>query len=168
LFPGKQGFRGIRLGAIVDQNVSIQDVQPTFDRRFRQMQGVRDQITKVQARLESPSLTTAQRNELENQLVAFRHQLVVLQKQQSALQKLTGFATVELDLRTGDKQVVVPTEPSRIGMALHRSGQILADEAKVLVYILVVGAPFFVLGAFMLGGLRLRRRRDEQRLLATS
>ena len=53
-------------------------------------------------------------------------------------------------------------------MALHRSGQILADEAKVLVYILVVGAPFFVLGAFMFGGLRLRRRRDEQRLLATS
>src|SRR5262249_47772453 len=29
------------LGAIVDQQVSIQDVQPQLDKRFRQMQGVR-------------------------------------------------------------------------------------------------------------------------------
>ncbi len=49
------------------------------------------------------------------------------------------YATVSLDLRSKEKAVVVPHEPGRIGRALHRSGQIVADEAKVLVYVLVVG-----------------------------
>ena len=92
----------------------------------------------------------------------------MLQKQQAALQRQTSYATVSLDLRTRDKAVVVPHEPGRIGRALHRSGQIVADEAKVLVYVLIVGAPFFVLGAVALGGLSVRRRRREERLLATS
>ena len=97
-----------------------------------------------------------------------RRQLVVLQREQSALLRQTSYATVSLDLRTGQKAVVVPGKPSRIGRALHRSGQILVDEAKVILYVLIVGAPIFVLLAVGLGALRLRRRRDEARLLATS
>ena len=156
------------LGTIVDQHVSIQDVQPTVDTRFRQMQGTRDAIAKLQAKLESPMLSTTQRTELENELVSVRRQLVVLQREQSALLRQTSYATVSLDLRTGQKAVVVPGKPSRIGRALHRSGQILVDEAKVILYVLIVGAPIFVLLAVGLGALRLRRRRDEARLLATS
>jgi hypothetical protein len=38
----------------------------------------------------------------------------------------------------------------------------------VLVYVLVVGMPLFVLAAFLLGGLRVRRRHDEQRTLANA
>ncbi|HEY7604279.1 MAG TPA: DUF4349 domain-containing protein [Gaiellaceae bacterium] len=156
------------LGRILDQHVSIRDVQPQVDRRFRLLQAQRDAIAKLQARLESPSLTPAERIRLENRLVAARRQLVVLQKEQAALQRETAFATVSLDLRSQDKAVVVPHEPGRIGRALHRSGEILAEEAKVLVYVLVVGAPFFVLGAAAVGGLSVRRRRREERLLATS
>ena len=156
------------LGTIVDQHVSIQDVQPTVDRQFRQMQGMRDAIAKLQARLESPNLTSAQRAELENQLVSVRRQLVLLQKQQAALLRQTSYATVSLDLRTKQKAAVVPATPSRIGRALHRSGQILVDEVKVLLYVLIVGAPIFVLLGLAFGGLRMRRRRDEARLLATS
>jgi hypothetical protein len=156
------------LGQILDQHVSIQDVQPQVDRRFRQLQTQRDLIAKLQAQLESPSLTSADRTELENRLVAARRQLVLLQKQQAALQRQTSYATVSLDLRSRDKAIVVPHEPGRIGRALHRSGQIVGEEAKVLVYVLVVGAPFFVLGAAAIGGLSFRRRRREDRLLATS
>ena len=156
------------LGQILDQHVSIRDVQPQVDRRFRQLQAQRDLIAKLQAQLESPSLASAERTELENRLVAARRQLVLLQKQQAALQRQTSYATVSLELRTKDKAVVVSHEPGRIGRALHRSGQIVADEGKVLVYVLVVGAPFFVLGAVALGGFSVRRRRREERLLATS
>jgi hypothetical protein len=156
------------LGQILDQHVSIRDVQPQVDRRFRQLQAQRDLIAKLQAQLESPSLTSAERAQLEARLVAARRQLVVLQKQQAAFARQTAYATVSLDLRTRDKAVVVPHEPGRIGRALHRSGQIVAEEAKVLVYVLVVGAPFFVLGAAAIGGLSIRRRRREERLLATS
>lgn len=155
------------LGRIVDQHVSIEDVQPTVDKRFRQMQARRDQITKLQARLQDQSLSSDERAALANQLVATQHALALLLKQAAALERQTSFATVELDLRQGDKAVVVPHDPGRIGRAFHRSGEILAEEAKVLVYILLVGAPFFVLGAFLLGGFRVRRRREAERLLAT-
>jgi uncharacterized protein DUF4349 len=155
------------LGEILDQHVSIQDVQPTVDRRFRQMQAVRDSIAKIQAKLESPTLTPDERAALENELVAERRQLVVLQKQQQALERRTNFATVELALRTADKAVVVPHHPGKIGRALDRAGSILLDELKVALYVLIVGAPLLALAALLLGGVRIRRRRDEARLLAS-
>jgi uncharacterized protein DUF4349 len=156
------------LGEIVDQHVSIKDVQPKVDAQFRRMQAQRDLIAKIQAKLESPSLSKADRAALEERLVAARRALVLMQRTQAALGRQTSYATVSLDLATGKKQSVVPSNPGRIGRALHRSGQILADEAKVLVYVLIVGAPFIVLGAFAYGGMRVRRRRSEERLLSTS
>ena len=156
------------LGEIVDQHVSITDVQPKVDAQFRRMQAQRDLITRLQAQLENPKLSQTDRAALENKLVAARRALVLMQRAQAALDRQTSFATVSLDLATVKKETVVPTDPGRIGRALHRSGQILADEAKVLVYVLIVGAPFFVLGAFAFGGMRVRRRRSEERLLSTS
>jgi len=156
------------LGEIIDQHVSIKDVQPKVDAQFRRMQAQRDAIAKIQAQLESPSLSKADRAALEDRLVAARRTLVVMQRAQTALERETSYATVSLDLATGKKQSVVPSDPGRIGRALHRSGQILADEAKVLVYVLIVGAPFIVLGAFAFGAMRVRRRRSEERLLSTS
>jgi Domain of unknown function (DUF4349) len=156
------------IGEILDQHVSIEDVQPQVDRRFRQMQAQRDAIAKLQAKLESPSLSPAERTVLENRLVAARRQLVALQRAQAALRRQTSYATVSLDLRSSAKAVAVPSEPGRIGRALHRSGEILADEVKILVYVLIVGAPFFVLGALAYVAARLRRRQSEARLLSTS
>jgi Domain of unknown function (DUF4349) len=156
------------LGEILDQHVSIKDAQPTVDRRFRQMQAVRDSIAKIQAKLESPSLSADERKALENELVAQRRRLVVLQRQQTALRRLTSYATVELALRSAGNAVVAPHDPNRIDRALDRAGSILLDEVKVLLYVLIVGAPLFALAALAFGGARLRRRRDEARLLASA
>ena len=156
------------LGEILDQHVSIQDVQPQLDKRFRAMQTLRDRIVKLQARLQSPTLSADERKILENELVSVRRQLVVLRREQTRLQRQTSFATVSIDLRSTDKAVAVPHDPGRIGRALDRSGSILLDEAKVAVYVLIVGAPLFVLLALGLGSLRVRRRRKETRLLSTS
>jgi Domain of unknown function (DUF4349) len=156
------------LGEILDQHVSIRDVQPTLDRRFRQMQAIRDSIARIQAKLESPTLTADERRALENELVAQRRRLVVLQKQQHALERQTSFATVELSLRTGDKEVVVPHHRGKIERTLDRAGSILLDEVKVALYVLIVGAPLLALAALLFGGVRIRRRRDEARLLASA
>ncbi len=155
------------LGRILDQHVSIRDVQPQLDRRFRQMQAERDTIAKLQARLESPDLSAADRAALENKLVAARRRLVVLRRAQAAEQRRVSYATVALDLHTAAAAVAPAHERGRIGRALHRSGQILGDEAKVLVYALVAGAPLLLLGAVWAGGIRVRRRRAEERLLAS-
>ena len=156
------------LGEILDQHVSIQDVQPQLDKRFRAMQTLRDRIVKLQAKLQDPTLSADERKALENELVSVRRQLVVLQREQTRLQRQTSFATVSIDLRSTDKAVAVPHDPGRIGRALDRSGSILLDEAKVAVYVLIVGAPLFALLALGLGSLRVRRRRSETRLLSTS
>jgi hypothetical protein len=156
------------LGEILDQHVSIRDVQPTVDRRFRQMQSIRDTIAKLQAKLQSPTLGADTRYALEQELVAQRRRLAVFQKQQAALRRLTSYATVQLALRAADKALVVPHRPKRIDRALDRSGSILVDEVKIVLYVLIVGAPFLVLAALAFGGLRLRRRRDEARLLASA
>ena len=100
------------LGQILDQHVSIRDAQPQLDRRFRVLQAQRDLIAKLQAKLESPSLTAAERARLENRLVAARRQLVVLEKQQAVLRRQTSYATVSLDLRSKEKAVVLPHEPA--------------------------------------------------------
>jgi hypothetical protein len=91
------------LGEILDQHVSIRDVQPAADRRLRQMQSVRDSIARIQAKLESPTLGADERKALENELVAQRRRFVDLQRRQAALRPLTSYATVELGLRTADK-----------------------------------------------------------------
>jgi hypothetical protein len=156
------------LGEILDQHVSIRDVQPQLDKRFRQLQAKRDRIAKLQARLESPTLSADERRALENELVAARRQLLVLQREQAALRRQTSFATVSVDLRTNSGAVAPPHRPGRIERALDRSGSILLDEAKVVVYVLIVGAPLLALAALALGALRLRRRRTEMRLLSTS
>jgi Domain of unknown function (DUF4349) len=156
------------LGEILDQHVSIQDVQPQLDRRFRAMQTLRDAIVKVQARLASPTLSADERGALENELVASRRQLLELQRVQARLQRQTSFATVSIALRSADKAVVVPHDAGRLGRALDRAGSILLDEAKVVVYVLIVGAPLFALLALVFGSLRVRRRRTEARLLSTT
>ena len=154
------------LGTILDQHVSIRDVQPQLDKRFRQMQSLRDAIAKLQAELESPNLSAAERTKLENELVAARRRLVVLQRTQAQQRRAASFATASLQLHTAGKAVAPPHEPGRIGRALHRSGSILLDELKVLVYVLIVGAPLLALAALAFGAARLRRRHVEARLLA--
>ena len=155
------------IGTILDQHVSIQDVQPQLDKRFRQMQSIRDQVAKIQAQLQSPTLSTSERTDLESQVVGARRQLLLLRKQQVQLQRQTSYSTVSIDLRTTARGAVVPSDPNRIRRALDRSGSILLDEVEVLVYVLLIGAPFVALAAFGLATLRVRRRRTETRLLST-
>jgi hypothetical protein len=156
------------LGTIVDQHVSIQDVQPQLDKRFRQMQTLRDTITKLQARLENPSLSVSERKALEDDLVAERRQLAALQQAQTRQQRQASFATVSLELRSAVAVAAKPDEPGRLGRALDRSGSILLDELEVVIYALIVGAPLLAIALLALVAARLWRRRTEARLLSTS
>jgi hypothetical protein len=154
------------LGTIVDQHVSIRDVQPQVDGRFRRLQALRDSIVRLQGRLENPALSAAERKTLEDRLVTARRRLVALRQEQARRQRETSFATVSLGLRSAAAAVAAPHEQGRIGRGLHRSGELLLDELRVLVYVLIVGAPLFLLAAAAFGAARVRRRRVEARLLA--
>jgi len=150
------------LGTILQQHVDAQDVQPRIDARFRQMQALRLQISKLQ-KLPVTDSTTAKISKLQRELR-------VLQADQARETREYSFATIALSLTSKQpaKPKPQPVPPSRIDRTLDRAGAILLDEAVVVLYVLIVGGPIALLAAFFLAGGRAVRRRGEARLLERS
>ena len=141
-------LRFSELGAILDQHVSVRDVQPGLDRRFARIAELRRMVPT----LSGDDLATAQA------------QLEALQAAQAREQRQASFATVSLDLTTAEKEVV-PTPPGRIERAFERASDVLAAEAVALVYAGVVAAPFILLGLVLVIAVRAARSRMDKRLL---
>jgi hypothetical protein len=154
------------LGAILDQHVSIQDVKPQVDARSRAIQGLREQIAGLKVKLAAAGLTAARRAALELRLTRTQGRLDALRLAQRQALTRASFATVSLDLRTKQAEVVAPSKPGRIGGALHEIGVVLVREAEILLYVLLIGGPFVVLAALLWLGRRSIRRRSEEHLLA--
>ena len=154
------------LGTILDDHVSVQDVQGQLDQRYLGIQNLKAKIAKLRAEIIDPSLTTSQRAALQAARAQRAAQLVKLQAQQQAQITRTSFATVALALQTKQAAAAVPSKPGRIGQALHNIGHVLVTELEILLYVLLIGAPFIVLTLLLWGGLRTWRRRSEDQLLA--
>jgi hypothetical protein len=137
------------LGVILDQHVSVRDVQPQLDRRFRRMAELRRTL---------PTLTG-------DALAAAQAELEALQTAQARERRQASFATVSLHLRTKDAGAAIPTPPGRIERALRRAADVLAAELVALIYALVVAAPFVLVAVALLLAARVLRRRGDDRLL---
>ena len=142
------------LGTILAQHVSVQDVQPQFDARFKQMQALRKRIGVLQK-----AGKTAEADKLQAELAA-------LEREQAQAARRAGFATVALALRVPRPAAAAPHRPGRLDRAADRAGKILLEEAVVLLYALIVAGPLLLLGALALFGGRFARRRADERLLA--
>jgi uncharacterized protein DUF4349 len=154
------------LGTIADEHVSIQDVQGQLNRRFTQMQDVKATIAGLRAKLTDTTLSASTRAFFEATLARRVAQLARLQDEQSAQKARASFATISLDLETKKAAAAVPSKPGRIGQALHNIGRVLVTELEVVLYVLLIGAPFVLLAALLVGGRRTLRRRSENQLLA--
>lgn len=141
------GFSG--LGKILDQHVSVRDVQTRIDRRFAQ-------ISELRAEL--PSLSGAEREGAEAELAR-------LVEAQARDRQRTSFATVSLHLRTKEAAPVVPATPTRIERALERATDVVSAELAAFVYVLLVAGPFLLLGAALAVAARMLRRRSDARLM---
>ncbi len=154
------------LGTILADHTAVQDIQGQFNRQYSRMQALRVQITKLRAKLTDPSLTASQRAFFEAAIAQREGALANLQKEQQAQATRTSFATVSLDLQTRKAAAAPPSRPGRIGQALHNIGRVLVVEAEVLLYVLLIGAPFAVLAVLLWLSRRTLRRRAEKQLLA--
>ena len=141
-------LRYSELGTILDQHVSVRDVQPRLDRRFKRIAELRRII---------PTLSG-------DELAAAQAELDALQTAQRRERRQASFATASLNLTTKDA-AVVPTQPGRIQRALERAADVLAAETVAVVYAAVVAAPFILLGIVLFGVARMMRRRSEERLM---
>jgi uncharacterized protein DUF4349 len=136
------------LGTILDQQVSVRDVQPRLDRRFQRIA----ELNRVIPALSGDEKAAAQA------------ELDALRTAQAQDRRRASFATASLVLTT-KKESVVPSAPGRIERAVDRAGDVLAAEAVAIVYAAVVAAPFIVVGLALVALARAARRRSDRRLL---
>jgi Domain of unknown function (DUF4349) len=141
-------LRFSELGMILDQHVSVRDVQPKLDRRFERIA----ELTRLLPTLSGDDLAQAQA------------ELEALRTAQAKDRRQASFATAELYLTT-KQESVVPATPGRIERAFDRAAEVLSAEAVAVVYAAVVAAPFILLAVALVALGRALRRRSDDRLL---
>jgi hypothetical protein len=155
------------LGTIVGQRVQIDDLGDQVSELDRRERNLRERIARLTARLEAQDLDAETRAILLSRRAAARSELTAVRESQAAVNREASLATISLALRTDEEATVAPA-PSRLDRALDRTLDILAWEGIAVLYAAVVAGPFLLLAAAVWAGSRVRRRREDERLLATS
>jgi hypothetical protein len=152
------------LGTILEQQTEVRDLQAQIDRITRDVQRRRDRIAKLDAELKDPNLTQDERTRLEARIVQARRGLANAIRGRSSLIRQSRFATLDLAFTT-EKRKEAPAPPSELRRTLDDAAGILAAELGVLLYVLIAGAPFIVLGLLAWLAARAARRAASHRVL---
>ena len=153
------------LGRIVSQQVTIDDLQATLDQLEQREASVHAQIARIRARLESQSLEAQTEAVLRAKLQTLRSELVELRTGIASTNAEARMSTIQLSVVTpGALGAVAPT--SRIHRTIDEALNVLAWEGIVVLGLLIVLAPFAIVGLAVWLGRRLYRRHEEERLLA--
>jgi hypothetical protein len=154
------------LGRIVSQQVTIDDLQATLDELGKREAVVRGQIARIRARLASETLDPETEAVLRTRLQTLRAELVQLRTGIASTNAEARMSTIQLTVVTpGALGAVAP--PSRIDRTIDEALNVLTWEAVVALGLLIVLAPFALVGFAAWLGHRLYRRHEEERLLAT-
>jgi hypothetical protein len=153
------------LGTIVSQQVRMDDLQESIDAFERRQRSLRNQIAVVQARL-AGSLDAETRARLESRLKNLRDELRGARRSEAGLRAQGRMATIQLSVVTSESGAAAPGG-SRLERTLDEALNILVWEGVIILAILIVLAPFALVGVGAWLGRRLYRRREEDRLLAT-
>ena len=154
------------LGTIVAQNVQIQDLQESLDNLDREVAKLRARIAALTVQLERAT-TSVERAQLLEQRAQAQAQLRELRASRAATAAEARNATIQLELRTEEGSGAV-APGSRLDRALDRAIEVLAWEAVVALALAVAAAPLVLVGAAVWGTRQARRRREDERLLASS
>jgi hypothetical protein len=157
------------LGTLLSQQVSTQDLQAKVTHQTSAIGSLRRAIAVYEKALESTTLSGTERVAIQIKLNNARHALARLRHARSATQALGATADISL-LLTTQNHAIVPAHhhgSTRIGRLLGSAAHFLALEGIIVLYALIVLAPFLLLGALGWWILRERRRREE-RLLASA
>ena len=154
------------LGKIESQQVQIDDLQGQVDELTKRETVLREQIARLSARLAATDLDAETRATLEARRDAARSELAKVRVTRAQVNAEARYATIQLTLQT-PQSAVVPPVPSPFDNAIDRAVEILAVEAMVVLYALVIAGPILLLALLAwLGRRGLRRRQDEQLLAA--
>ena len=153
------------LGKIVGQQVQIDDLQGQVDELTRRETALRQQIARLSARLASTELSAETRAALVARRDAARSELASLKATHAQVDAEARFATIQLTMMTPEASTVVPVA-SGFDNAVDRAVEILAVEATIVLYALVVAGPLVLLLLLAWLTRRAVRRRQEEELLS--
>jgi Domain of unknown function (DUF4349) len=157
------------LGTVLSQQVSTQDLQAKLTQQTSGIGSLRRAIAVYDKALESTTLPASQRVDIQIKLNNARRALARLRH--ARVGTLASGATADISLLlTTNSHAVVPGHhggSTRIGRLLGNAAHFLALEGIIVLYALIVLAPFLLLGALAWWIVRERRRREE-RLLSTA
>jgi hypothetical protein len=154
------------LGRIVSQQVTIDDLQEQLDQLDHRRASLVEQITRITARLETEDLDAEQVAALEARRRALRNELRAVRSQIAGTSAEARMSTIQLSIVTPNASgAVVPG--SRIDRTIDEALNVLAWEGVVALGMLIVLAPFALVGLAVWLGRRVYRRHEEERLLAT-
>jgi hypothetical protein len=155
------------LGHIVAQQVQIDDLQSQLDELAKQETALRTRIAGLTVRLAASNLDAATRATLEARRAAARRELAQVRTAHTQVNGEARYATIQLTLQT-EQSSLVPASPSAWDRGVDRAGTILAVEATVVLYGLVVLGPLALIALAAWLTRRELRRRSEERLLSSS
>jgi Domain of unknown function (DUF4349) len=154
------------LGRIVSQQVTVDDLQEQLDQLGHRRASLVEQITRITARLESGGLDAETTAALEARRRALRSELRAVRSQIAGTSAEARMSTIQLSIVTPNASgAVVPD--SRIDRTIDEALNVLAWEGVVALGMLIVLAPFALVGLSVWIGRRAYRRHEEERLLAT-
>src|SRR6187401_3062341 len=154
------------LGRLVSQQVTIDDLQQSLDELTRREATTRTQIARIRARLESESLDPQTEAVLRARLQTLRTELVSIRRGLAATNAEARMSTIQVSVVTPDASGAAAPS-SRIDRTIDEALNVLAWEGVVALGLLIVLAPFALVGLAAWLGRRVYRRHEEERLLAT-
>jgi hypothetical protein len=157
------------LGTLLSQQVSTQDLQAKLNDQNSGIGSLRRAIAVYENALQSTTLSASERVALQIKLNNARHALAQLRHSRNGTLTSGATADISLLLTTRGHAIVAPHHggSTRIGRLLGSAAHFLALEGIVVLYALIVLAPFLLLGALAWWIVRERRRRED-RLLASA
>jgi hypothetical protein len=154
------------LGKIESQQVQIDDLQGQVDELTKRETVLREQVARLSARLAAADLDAETRATLEARRDAARSELAEVRVARAQVNAEARYATIQLTLQT-PQSAVVPPVPSRFDNAIDRAVEILAVEAMVVLYALVIAGPLLLLALLAWLGRRGLRRKEDEHLLSS-
>jgi Domain of unknown function (DUF4349) len=157
------------LGTVLEQHLSIVDLQQTLDRQRRRISNLRVEIARLNEALRNQSLAADVRIRLQLRLAEARRELSRLTVQHRATRREAALSQISLTLTTERAAAAVPKDhQGRLERAARDAASFLAAAGAVLLFLLIVVSPLLVLAAVWFYGQRAYRRREERRLLAAA
>jgi hypothetical protein len=152
------------LGTVLDQHVSIVDLEQTVRQHRDRIRALRVRIATITIALRQPSPVDV-RLRLQFQLDDARRALAQVMGDQKATLRAAALSRIALTLTTERAAVSTTHRRGRFGSAVANAGDLLAAAGAVGLLVLIVISPLLLLGLLWWYGARAWRRREERRLL---